>query len=68
MLTWLLRLLGVDDLPDPAWKPTGYTYRHTGHDEAQGVAAAQRSAAELVARRKLAAERASPRLVPKDEA
>ena len=29
--------------PDAAWKPTGYTYRFTGHDEALGVKAVERA-------------------------
>lgn len=67
MLRWILRVLGVEDEPDPVWKPTGYTYRHTGHDEAQGVAAVQRSAEDETRRRQSAAQRARPRLVQKGE-
>jgi hypothetical protein len=60
-MRWLLHLLGVDDEPDTAWRPTGYAYRHTGHDEALGVAAAKRSDDLAEARRKFAARRAQPR-------
>ena len=40
--------------PDAAWKPTGYTYRFTGHDEALGVKAVER--AKIAAAQKLVSE------------
>ncbi len=45
---------------DTAWAPTGIRYTHSGHDEAQGVAGAERAKREEVSRRKLAALRARP--------
>jgi len=61
MLRWLLHVLGVDDEPDAAWRPTGYRYSSSGHDEALGVAAAKRADEWTEARRKCAARRAQPR-------
>ena len=46
--------------PDAAWKPTGYTYTHRGHDEAAGVRAIERAASHEKSRRRLAALRARP--------
>ncbi len=65
MMRWLTNLigtvLGVDQGPDPAWKPTGYRYTQEGTDEARGVAAVQHADKLATARRKLAARRAEPR-------
>jgi len=62
MLRRILYLLGVEDLPDPAWKPTGYRYTTSdSHDEAGAVAATQRRDALAIAQRKIAAQRAVPR-------
>ena len=49
LLRRILYLLGVDELPDPAWKPTGYTYRHTGHDESKARARWEQQEAEAAA-------------------
>jgi hypothetical protein len=61
LLRWILHLLGIDDAPDPAWRPTGYRARFTGHDEAGAVAAVKQSEARAAARRKIAARRSVPR-------
>ncbi len=61
LLRWLLHLLGVDDAPDPAWKPTGYRVTTPpGHDEARAAAAVKQSAELDAARRKIAARRSAP--------
>jgi hypothetical protein len=60
LLNRIFHILGVDDVPDPAWKPTGYTCTAPGYDEAKGVAGAERSAALATSRRKLEALRSQP--------
>ncbi len=64
MMQWfrnlLGTLLGVDQGPDPAWKPTGYTYTFSGHDEAKGVAAVRQADRAAVKRRQIEAERGRP--------
>lgn len=62
LLRWLFHLLGIDDVPDPAWRPTGYRQTtDTTHDEARAAAAVKRSAEVAEARRRMAARRAAPR-------
>lgn len=62
MLRRILYLLGVEDGPDPAWKPAGYRYTTSvHHDEAGAVAATRRRDAVVIAQRKIAAQRAVPR-------
>jgi hypothetical protein len=61
LLRWILHVLGVDDAPDPAWKPTGIAVKFRGHDEALGVAAAKHGDELADARRKIAARRSVPR-------
>jgi hypothetical protein len=64
MMQWLHNflgtVLGVDQGPDPTWKPTGYTYTFTGHDEAKGVAAVQQADRAAVQRRRIEAARGRP--------
>ena len=64
ILRWIFRILGIDDEPDPAWKPAGYTVKFTGHDEALGVAAVKHSDQLAEARRRMAALRSVPRKAP----
>ncbi len=59
MMQWFARLISRPT-SDTAWAPTGIRYTHSGHDEAQGVAGAERAKREEVSRRKLAALRARP--------
>ncbi len=59
MIAFLRRLISRPT-DDTAWAPTGIRYTHEGHDEAQGVAGAERAKREEVSRRKLAALRARP--------
>lgn len=58
MFHWLRRLVGRIPNVDPVWKPTGYTYRHTGHDESKAVIAAERAKELADRQRRLAIRRA----------
>jgi hypothetical protein len=49
MMRWLLHLIGVDDEPDPAWKPTGVIYKFHGHDESKARARWEQQEAEASA-------------------
>jgi hypothetical protein len=60
LLSRVLRILGVDDLPDPHWRPTGYRVTQPGHDEFSAALSAARNEALADRRRKLAAERSEP--------
>jgi hypothetical protein len=64
MMRWILTLLGVDDLPDPAWKPTGIRHTSTGHDEALAAQTAKHRDEVAEMRRKIEARRAKPTQVP----
>jgi len=64
VMTRILHWLGVDDAPDPAWKPTGIRSSFTGHDEALGVAAVKHSDELAERRRRIAALRSVPRKAP----
>lgn len=44
-------------VPDVPWKPTGYSYRYTGHDESKATVSMQRSKDHDERRRKLALAR-----------
>ena len=64
ILRRILYLLGVDDLPDPAWKPTGIRRTSTGHDEALAAQTAKHRDEVAEMRRKIEARRARPTQVP----
>jgi hypothetical protein len=63
-MRWLFTLLGVDEMPDPAWKPTGIRRTSTGHDEALAAQTAKHRDEIAEARRKIEARRAKPTQVP----
>jgi hypothetical protein len=46
--------------PDIQWKPTGYRYLHTGHDQTLGQRSAMRAAVLVGRRVALASERSMP--------
>jgi hypothetical protein len=52
--------MGVDQGPDPTWKPTGYTRTFSGHDEALGVAAVRKADRAAIQRRRIEADRCRP--------
>ncbi len=59
LATWLRRLYRWrEPTDDPAWHPTGYTYKFTGHDEALGVEAARMAERMAISRRRQEAQRA----------
>jgi hypothetical protein len=60
LLSRVLRILGVDDLPDPNWRATGFRYTQPGPDEFSAALSAARNEALADRRRKLAAERSQP--------
>ena len=65
LVTKFFTWLGFHDGPDPVWKPTGYSYRHQGHDEETALIATARSQHLADQRRKLAAVRSQPpKLLP----
>lgn len=62
-MTWLQQLIRrwKERRPDPAWKPTGVTYRFKGYDDSKPTQAAQRADALAAQRRALAQQRAGLR-------
>jgi hypothetical protein len=60
LLSRIMHVLGIDDLPDPTWAPTGFKYTQPGHDEFSAALSAARNEALADRRRKLAAERSEP--------
>jgi hypothetical protein len=60
-MSWFSSLyLKWHDRADTAWKPTGYLYRFTGHDETKAGRAITRAAIEQQQRRLLARKRGEP--------
>lgn len=60
-MSWLSRLYqSIVNRPDPAWAPTGFTYRHTGYDPSKLVQSATRAAITEQQRRLLAKKRGEP--------
>jgi hypothetical protein len=56
---WSLRRQ-AKSAPDLAWKPTGYRYRYTGHDESLELASAHRASENATKRTAMAAQRSMP--------
>jgi hypothetical protein len=50
----------IERRPDRAWKPTGYRYLHTGHDQVLGQKSATRAAQTATKRLVIASERSMP--------
>lgn len=50
----------VERRPDRAWKPTGYRYLYTGHDQLLGQKSATRAAENAAKRLAMASERSMP--------
>ena len=58
VLRWAVQR--IERRPDRAWKPTGYRYLHTGHDQVLGRKSAMRAAETATKRLVMASKRSMP--------